>query len=185
MKFRPLPMLPLAVLFAWALCILLTGCSHGLDENTVMPRAMGAPIQLDNEQVSLSEAQVSCGIANELWEEVPSGEAQRTIYRVTDKGRALKFNDDIYVHDPEFRVPYTQVRGKFYLDMQSVLEIRDGPDEATKLIQAPIGVKISHFCFPDPLPLMGVAKGRFTAKLPPTLIYENGAEGWMPTKFLH
>ena len=184
MKFRLLTMLPPAVLFALALCILLTGCSHGLDQNTVIPRAMGAPVQLDNEQVSLTDVQLTCGVASELWEETPS-ETQRTIYRLTDKGRALQFADDIYVHDPEFQVTYTQVRGKFYLDMPSILEIRDGPDDATKLIQAPIGVKISHVCFPDPLPLMGVAKGRFSVKLAPTLIYENGADGWMPTKFLH
>ena len=90
MKSRPLPKFPPAVAFAWALCIVLTGCSHGgLDENTVIPRAVGAPVQLDNEQVSLTEAQLNCGIANELWEEAPSGEAQRVIFRLTDKGRAL------------------------------------------------------------------------------------------------
>jgi hypothetical protein len=140
---------------------------------------------LDSEQVTLSDTQLDCGISNELWESSSSDGGQRAIYRLTQKGRDLQFSDDVYGQDPEYGAAYTQVRGKFTLALTSVVAVHDGPETGTKLIQAQLSVRVPHACFADPLPLMGVNKGKFTSKLPPTLLYENGENGWMAVKLIH
>jgi len=176
---------PLAVGLTLGLCVFATGCSSDGDASDLIARATGAPVELDGEQVSLTERQVSCGAANELWEDAASGGGQPSRYRLTPKGRDLSFSDDIYLNDPEYNAAYTQVRGKFSLVMPSILAIHDGPEAGTKLIQSPLGVKIPHVCFPEPLPLMGVSKGKFTTSVAPTLLFENSETGWMPKKLLH
>jgi hypothetical protein len=184
MKFHSIPAW-LAVLPMLGLCILFTGCSHGFDEDAMRVLAEQNPIALDSEQVTLTDGQLSCGIINDLWEEVPSDGGQRAIYRLTQKGRDLQFSDDIYARDPEFNGAYTQLRGKFFLSLAAVVAAHDGPDQGTKLVQATLGVKIPHACFADPLPIMGINKGKFTTKLAPTLLYENGDKGWLAIKLMH
>lgn len=184
MKSRSIPFLP-AVASVLSLCVLLGACSNPSQESILMERAMAVPINLDSEQVSLNDAQVSCGVASGLWDDaVPSG-GQQSVYHLTAKGRELKFSDDVYANDPEYNVPYTQVRGTFSLGVASVLAVHDGPDASTKLMQASLGVKIPDPCFADPLPLMGVSKGKFTPKVAPMLQLENSENGWMPVKLIH
>src|SRR5437762_13677590 len=75
------------------LCAFSLACSHDLDGNTIKPRAEGNPMQLDSEQVSLTTAQVSCGVENELWAAGSADAGQRTIYRLTQKARYRQFSD--------------------------------------------------------------------------------------------
>ena len=180
MKFPPIPVWIVAVLSAG-----LAGCSHDLDENSIRPRAQSSPMPVESEQVTLNFAQVNCGVENGLWEAPSSDSQQRTIYRLTQKARDLQFSDDIYTNDPDSPVPYTQLRGKFYLQMDGVIAIHDGTEAGTKLVQAPISVKIPHACFAAPLPIMGVRQQKFTASVAPTMVYENGDDGWQPTHLVH
>ena len=180
MRFYPIPVWMVVVL-----CAFSVACSHDLDGNAIKPRAESSPMPLDSEQVSLSAAQVSCGVENDLWVAGPSDGGQRTIYRLTQKARDLQFSDDIYANDPGFSSPYTQVRGKFYLQLDSVVTIHDGTDAFTKLVQATISVKIPHSCFTAPLPIMGIRQGKFSASVAPTMIYENSDDGWQPTHLVH
>lgn len=175
----------LTVALTLGLCAFATGCSSDGDASDLIARATGSPVELDGEQVSLTDRQISCGAANDLWEDAASSGGQSSVYRLTPKGRELKFSDDIYLDNPEYHTAYTQVRGKFLLNMPSVLAIHDGPEAGTKLIQSPLGIKIAHVCFPAPLPLMGVSKGKFTTSVAPTLLFENSETGWMPKKLLH
>jgi hypothetical protein len=170
------------------LCVFLAGCSsHGFDDETIKSAAEQVPINIDREQVSLTDAQVACGVMNDLWEDAQAGNGQRAIYRLTQKGRDLQFSDDVYARDPEFdNTPYTQVRGKFSLTLFSIVAARDGSDGA-KLVQAMLGVRIPHPCFTDPVLLMGVNKGKFTTKNAPTLLYEETGEKslWTAIKLVH
>jgi hypothetical protein len=177
-----------ALLFVWsvaALCAVLAGCgSSGFNDAAMKALAERNPIQLDSEQVSLTEGQVNCGVANDLWYEAP-GDGGRAIYRLTEKGRDLKFSDNVYARDPDFPFPYTQLRGKFNLSLTRVVSVQDGSEQGTKLVQAALGVKIPHSCFADPLLIMGIAKGRFTTNLAPTLLYENDNDVWSAVKLVH
>jgi hypothetical protein len=180
MKSRYIP-----TLATLGVCLFFTGCSGDFDPGDVPYRTAQSPIQVDSEQVSLTLPQVACGVSNELWEDAVSAGNERKVYRRTQKGRDLQFSDDIYADDPDYPGPYTQVRGTFSLSMASIAGIHDGPDGASKLIQAAIGVRIPHMCFPNPLPIMGVSKGKFTPTLAPTLLYENTEKGWGPAKLVH
>ena len=192
MKFRTIPTSPAAFLttlltafLTIALCFFATGCDRDFTEGTIRARAADRQLQLDNEQVSLSFTQLSCGVENELWEGIPPADArQQVTYRLTPKGRALQFSDDIYVNDPGSPAPFAQVRGKFYLQVDRVATI-DTASDGAKLVQAVVGVKIPHPCFTTPLPLMGIKKGKFTPDFPPMLKFENTEEGWWPTELVH
>ncbi len=192
MKFRTIPTSPAAFLatlltafLTIALCFFATGCSHDFNENTVRSRAAERQLQLDNEQVSLNSSQLSCGVDDDLWEGTqPAESSQPGIYRLTEKGRALQFSDDVYVNDPGYPSPFVQVRGKFYIQADRVVTI-DTTSDGDKLVQAVLGVKIAHPCFTTPLPLMGIKKGKFTPDFAPTLKFENGEEGWWPTELVH
>jgi len=181
MKFHTI----LGVCLATVLFLFAMGCSHDFDENTIRPRAADRLLQLDNEQVSINYTQLACGVQNELWEGTPPTElGQAATYRLTEKGRALQFSDDVYINDPGNPGPFAQVRGKFYLQVDRVVTIDTSKDGA-KLVHAVLGVKIPHPCFATPLPIMGIKKGKFVADVAPTLKYENGEEGWWPTELVH
>jgi hypothetical protein len=181
MKFRSI--FPPALLAT--LLTLLAGCSHDFDENTVRSRAAGQMLQLDSEQVSLNSAQLGCGVQNELWEAPPPAESGLpAAYRLTQTGRDLQFSDDVYANEPGYPAPYAQVRGKFYLQVDNVVAINVASDGA-RLIQAAMSVKIPHPCFANPLPLMGIKKGKFAPDFAPTLMFENTEEGWYPTQLVH
>lgn len=180
MKFRTIPTLP-----ALILCIFAAACSQQFNDEAIRIRAAERPVQVDNEQVSLNAGQLGCGVDNELWEGTPPADGTHSaVYRLTEKGRALQFSDDIYVNDPGYPAPFTQVRGKFFLQVDRVVTVDDAKD-GSKLVQAMVGVKIAHPCFPTPLPLMGIKKGKFAAEIAPTLKYENGEDGWWPTQLVH
>ena len=143
-----------------------------------------APLDLDSEQIVLSNGQVNCGVNAELWDAAATSDG-RSIYHLTQKARDLQFSDDVYDHDPDYSTPFTQVRGKFNLGVITIISARDGDNKETKLVRANLGIKLNHFCFPNPLQIMGISKGRFTSKLPPTLIFQNSEDGWTAVKLLH
>ena len=138
------------------------------------------PIQLDAEQVSLTQTQVDCGVKADLWE-APVALGERTVCRLTDKGRAVKFTDDVIMSSTLLR-PYIQVRGQFNLAVLEVVNVRDEP--GAKVVDAKIGVYVNHSCFGSPLPMMGVRKGDFTPDAPTTFRFlEQG--GWHLDRIVH
>lgn len=172
-----------------AACLLTLSTSCGgdpniWDGNTAKAAAEVEPFQLGSEQVSMNAAQLDCGVNNDLWA-APTAGAERSISRLEAKGRELNFSDDVTSDEPGFAYPYTQVRGKFPLQLDQVISVKDGEDPDTKIVQAKIGVKIPHPCFEGPLPIMGVRKGKYSDDLPVTLRYEHYEESWHLTKIIH
>ncbi len=169
-----------------SLALFSAGCGQGdFNYGKVGHLVEGAPIRLDAEYVILSQGQVECGVQEDLWDQPPPLKGvpgERAIARLTDKGRALKFSDDVVIG--ELRHPYAQVRGDFSLHAIDIQSDRDGPDPGTKLVNIQIGVQIDHTCFPNPLYMMGVRKGNFSQDNVPVLKfrYDNG---WEFEKFVH
>lgn len=173
-------------LLAAILCAFSAGCGDPnlFDEGVAKAVAQAEPFQLESEQVSISSAQVACGVNAELWD-APSGGADRSISHLQQKARNLNFSDDISSDELGHQSPYTQVRGKFPLQLDQVISIKDGEDKDTKIVQARIGVKIAEPCFDTPLYIMGIRKGQYHEDLPVALQYERYGEGWHLTKILH
>jgi len=183
-----------SALLAAMLCVLSTGCgdSSAFDEGVAKGVAQAQPFELDSEQVTMSPAQLACGANDELWEAsvAPTTTAvvlgsERTVSHLQKKGRDLNFSDDVSSDEPGHNLPYTQVRGKFPLQLDQVVSIKDGEDKDTKIVQAKIGVRIAEPCFDTPLYIMGVHKGQYHDDMPATLQYERYGEGWHLTKFIH
>jgi hypothetical protein len=168
------------------LCALSAGCSDPnlFDEGVAKGAAQAEPFQLDSEQVSMTPAQLACGVTDELWEAPITG-ADRTVSHLQSKGRSLSFSDDVSSDEAGHQLPYTQVRGKFPLQLDQVISIKDGDDKDTKIVQAKIGVKIADPCFDAPAYIMGIRKGQYHDDLPATLQYERYGEGWHLTKIVH
>ncbi len=105
-----------------AICALwLSACATpDFDEGAVRGQLESTPQNLSGEQVALTEAQLACGAKNELWES-PNGNVARLI----QKGRDLKFSDDVRLNDPEIRGPYIQVSGTFPVGVADVSKLRD------------------------------------------------------------
>ena len=182
MKFWAIP-----ALLAATLAALLAGCGgdpNAFDEGVAKGVAEAEPFQLDSEQVSMNFTQLGCGAGEDLWE-APTNSGERSLSHLEQKGRDLHLTDDVYSSDAEFPNPYTQVRGKFPLQVDQVLSIKDGEDKDTKIVQAKVGVKIADPCFNTPLAIMGVRKGKYAADLPVTLRYERYDIGWHLVKILH
>jgi|SRR5450631_1890193 hypothetical protein len=183
MKLTAPSALLVAILYA-----LSTGCGDpsAFDEGVAKGAAQAEPFLLESEQVSLSLNQLACGANDELWEAPISGVAgDRTVSHLLPKGRTLNFSDDISSDEAGHVLPYTQVRGKFPLQLDQVISIKDGEDKETKIVQARIGVKIAEPCFDAPLYIMGVHKGQYRDDLPATLQYERYGDGWHLTKIVH
>jgi len=143
------------------------------------------PVTLDGEQVSLTGPQVDCGVEAELWDRPAQASGERMTARLNQKGRDLKFNDDVVYQDPNYRQPYVQVRGDVSLQVDDVPAIRDG-DNGTKIAETKAGVKIQHSCFPNPLPLMGIKKGNFSPDTPVKFQFHQAEDGsWKVDKLLH
>jgi hypothetical protein len=174
------------VLLAGTLAVILTGCGDpsAFDEGVAKAVAEAEPFQLDSEQVSMNLTQLDCGASEDLWE-APSNSGQRSLSHLEQKGRNLNLTDDVYSGDAEYPAPYTQVRGKFALQLDQVISIKDGEDKDTKIVQAKLGVKIADPCFNGPLAIMGIRKGKYAADLPVTLRYERYDTGWHLAKILH
>jgi hypothetical protein len=119
-----------------------------------------------------------------LWD-APDIGPDRTISRLQQKGRNLNFSDDVSSDEAGHLLPYTQVRGKFPLQLDQVISIKDGEDKNTKIVQAKIGIRVAEPCFDTPLYIMGIRKGQYHDDLPATLQYERYDQGWHLTKILH
>jgi hypothetical protein len=175
-----------SALLAAMLCVLSTGCGDpdAFNDGVAKNAAQAEPFQLDSEQVDMNATQLACGVTNDLWE-APSVGTDRTVSRLQQKARDLNFADDISSDEPGHTWPYTQVRGKFPLQLDQVISIKDGEDKNTKIVQARIGIRIAEPCFDTPLYIMGIRKGQYRDDLPATLQYERYGEGWHLTKILH
>ena len=175
-----------AALLAAMLCGLSAGCGDpdAFNDGVAKNAAQAELFQVDSEQVGLSPAQLACGVNDDLWG-APVVGADRTISHLEQKGRDLNFSDDISSDEPGHQVPYTQVRGKFPLQLDQVVSIKDGEDKNTKIVQAKVGIKIAEPCFDTPLYIMGIRKGQYHDDLPASLQYERYDEGWHLTKIIH
>lgn len=165
--------------------LLLSGCSEGAFSDGTVSFILGTnSIRLDGEQVFLTNEQLQCGVGAELWEIQSLGE-ERSVGRLTQKGRDLKFADDIQISRDTQRLPKTQVRGDFRIAVQSVVEIHDA-NANTKIADVKAGPIIEHSCFGDRNPprLMGVRKGDFTQDSPARFEFrQNG--NWAFERILH
>lgn len=168
------------------LCALSTACGDpdAFTDGVAKSAAQAVPFQLDSEQVDMNPTQLACGANDDLWE-APMVGSDRTISRLQQKGRDLNFTDDISSDEPGHQWPYTQVRGKFPLQLDQVISIRDGDDKDTKIVQARIGIRIAEPCLDTPLYIIGVRKGQYRDDLPATLQYEKDGTGWHLTKIVH
>jgi hypothetical protein len=175
-----------SALLAATLCALSTGCGdpNAFDEGVAKGAAQAAPFQLDSEQVNMNPTQLACGANNDLWEAPVIG-SDRTVSHLEQKGRDLNFTDDISSDELGHQWPYTQVRGKFPLQVDQVISIKDGEDKDTKIVQARVGIRIAEPCFDTPLYIVGVRKGQYRDDLPATLQYERAGDGWHLTKIVH
>jgi hypothetical protein len=173
-------------LLAALLCALSTGCGDpdAFNDGVVKGAAQAEPFQLDSEQVSITPAQLTCGVNDELWD-APTAASDRSISHLQPKGRNLNFSDDVSSDEVGHQLPYTQVRGKFPLQLDQVISIKDGEDKNTKIVQAKIGIRVAEPCFDTPLYIMGIRKGQYHDDLPATLQYERYDQGWHLTKILH
>ena len=161
----------------------LAGCgSSGFDQSKVKALIEEQPVKLESEQVALTQGIVDCGVQNELWEAPTQVSTDRSVAKLTDKGRALKFSDDVSIGDaPQ---PYVQVRGDLPLQVDDVPSITD-VDANTKRADVKAGVKIDQACFPGPLPIMGVKKGNFNASVPPAFRFTFDGSSWHLDRLVH
>jgi hypothetical protein len=168
-----------------ALAILSVGCSKDFTGERVKSAVEAQPMTLDGEQVTLTGAQVDCGVEADLWDKPSQASGGRMTARLSQKGRDLKFNDDVVYQDPNYRQPYVQVRGEVSLQVDEVPAIRDG-ENGTKIGETKVGVKIQHACFQNPLPLMGIKKGNFNPDTPVIFQFHQSEDGnWKVDKLLH
>ncbi|PYT17661.1 MAG: hypothetical protein DMG59_06740 [Acidobacteria bacterium] len=162
--------------------LVLLGCNDFNDGKT---RSIieSNPVRLDAEQVTLTQQQVDCGVKADLWDS-PVQTNDRSVARLTDKGRALKFYEDVAVAEPGYRQPFVQVRGDFMLGVLEILNTTDGRDKYTKLVETKVGVKIDHPCFTTPLPIMGLKKGMFSQDANPILRFRLD-NSWQLDRIVH
>src|SRR5882757_6838919 len=112
--------------FAAILCLSAAGCSSsGFGDSKVKELLETKALQLDAEQVSLTMGQVDCGVKADLFEPPVPGSGETQIARLTAKGRAIKFTDDVTIGSSVFGRPFAQVRGDFSLAVQDVVSIKD------------------------------------------------------------
>jgi hypothetical protein len=143
-----------------------------------------APIHLDAEQVGVTGSQVDCGAQNDLWEPPGPVMGQHSTAHLLSAGKALNFDDDVIYAEPGYHTPYVQVRGDFMMQLADVSSIRDeGAD--SKLVEGRLMVVIPHACFSDPLPLLGVRKGKFSEDAVPVMEFHLLQDGWHFTKLVH
>ncbi len=142
------------------------------------------PVNLDGEQVTITQMQLDCGVQSELWDTPAQVSQDRTTARLTTVGRNLNFGDDPAI-EPNFHLPYAQVRGAFPLEVAEVSAIRDGATDGTKLVEAKAGIKLSQACFQNPLPIMGVKHGVFKEDTPVSFLFGKSDDGWHLEKLVH
>jgi hypothetical protein len=176
----------IAAFCAAGLALTSAGCGEGdFNWGKVQHIIEGNPFHIDAEYVMLDQGLVDCGVQEDLWDQPPPMKGvpgEHVVARLTDKGRALKFSDDVQIGD--MRQPYVQIRGDFNLLALDIKSDRNGPDPNSKLVEVRLGVKIDHTCFPNPLLVMGVRKGNFTQDYNPVLLfrYDNA---WQLDRIMH
>lgn len=158
----------IVVVAGLSLSCLGCGSSSDFDDARVRNTASSKQYTMSGEQVTLTQQQVDCGVENELWLPPSQVSQHRYVARLADKGRALKFSDDVSIGEPGFPQPYTQINGAFDIQVDDILDTRN-VEQGVKNVVVRLGVKIPHGCFPNPLPIMGVRKGHFDEGTPPTL----------------
>ncbi len=166
------------------LCGICTGCSNDFDETKMRGTTEGAPVQLDSEQVTLTQAQVDCGVDRELWDS-PVQVSDRSVARLRQPARDLGFSDDVSLYEAGYSQPYAQMRGKFMLRVETLVDTKDGPGEGYKTSVAQVRVKVPNDCFTGDLPIMGIRKGQFNQGLPVTIVFALGDKGWYVDHFVH
>jgi hypothetical protein len=104
--------------------------------------------------------------------------------RLTPKGRALQFSDDVQISDPVVGVPYVQIHGAFPVKASQVGSIRD-EDQFTKVAEVKVTVGINHSCFQaNPPLLMGIRHGQFDPSATPVFRFKMDGE-WMVDQIVH
>jgi hypothetical protein len=168
------------------LCLAFVACGNKTDFDGGIAKAVleANAVNLDGEQVTVSPMQLDCGVQSELWESPAQVSQDRSVARLTSKGRELNFSDDPAI-EPKFHLPYAQVRGAFSLAVDDVSGIRDGEAGGTKLVDAKAGIKLPHACFSSPLPIMGVKHGNFREDAPVSFLFRQGNDGWQFEKLVH
>ena len=177
-----------ALVAALCLAVVLSGCrpSSDFSEDIARGSIEYGKMNLEGEQVTLTDPQIQCGVQTELWDSPTTLSADHTTAHLTSKARDLKFNDDVIIHDPSSRVAYVQVRGEFPLQADSIVSIIDGEDKNSKLVEAKVSIKIDNACFPNSLPLMGVRHGNFSADSPVVFhLHFDENIGWRVDKLVH
>jgi hypothetical protein len=168
-----------------AFLVVLAGCGNNqdLDGDKVKEILEANPVSLDREQVTLTQKEVDCGTQAELWASPIQFSPERSTSRLNEEAKSLGFSDDV-VTETGYRQPYAQVQGSFPLQIDEVSSIRDGAD-GTKIVAAKAGVKIQNACFPDPLPLMAVNKGKFKEDSLVSFMFSATEKGWKLEKLVH
>ncbi len=176
-----------ALAASFCLAVVLAGCSSKSDFNEDLAKDAieSGPMKLEGEQVTFTDAQIQCGVQAEYWDPPQAISPEHSSAALTAKGRNLKFNDDVVIHDASSPVPFVQVRGDFPLAVASITAIKNGEDNSTKLVEAKVGVKIDDACFPGPLPLMGVKHGNFSVDSPVVFHLHLDETGWHVDKLVH
>src|SRR5215471_13826679 len=139
------PLIPRAALvIALALAMALFGCKASSEFNNDIARdaIQSRPLTLEGEQVTLNQPEIDCGVQSDLWDAPASPSPERSSAHLTAKGRALNFNDDVIVREPNTRMPYVSIRGTFPLSVSEMVSTRDGDEKGTKVAEARVGVKI-------------------------------------------
>lgn len=161
----------------------MTGC-NGSDFNDGKAQTIleNNSIHLDGEEVQLTQDQLNCAVENDLFETPSQASSNRYVARITQKGRDLKFTDDVSIG--EFPQPAAQIRGDFNLQVTNFGSTHD-PADGTKLVEVRALVKISHPCFGAGLPLMGVKKGAFSQDTLARAEFGFTQNGWQFDKIVH
>jgi hypothetical protein len=169
------------------LALILASCGiGGFNEGRCRNSIEASPIRLDGEQVVLNNSQVDCGAQADLWDAPQQQGVTRSTAHITPVGRSLKFDDDVAVTEPGHGKPYVQVRGEFPVQVLQIVDIRDGEDQNEKLVEVRLGIQVSHNCFPQPLPLMGVRKGKFSQDINPVVRLRLQANNnWVVDRLMH
>lgn len=178
---------PIIWLGAGLLAVLSTSCGNsgtGSPEDSTKNTLEVRPIRVDAEQVTLTGTQIECGVKEDLWE-APLQVGDRTTAKLTQKGRDLKFADDVAVVEPGYKSPYVQVRGEFPVQVLEVVSVKDGPSKNTKVAQIKGGIVIQHQCFNGALALQGVKNGRFNQDVPARFQFDVNGETWTFDKLVH
>src|ERR1700689_4543774 len=106
----------LCSVFGLCLASVACGSKDQFDEGVAKEVLEANAVNLDGEQVTITQMELECGVQSELWEAPSQVSGDRSTARLTSKGRDLNFGDDPAI-EPNFHQPHAQVRGAFSLDV--------------------------------------------------------------------